>query len=75
MTGKQHAVMWLGLLLVVVQFFTTNQFHLIWSDIISGPTPGKILGKVPPKGSTGSGPDLGNAYGTGTVVPGGSVRV
>lgn len=47
MTPKQHAVMWMGLLLVLVKFFGTDQFHLIWSDIISGSQPGKLLGKVP----------------------------
>lgn len=47
MTSKQLTVMWMGILLVVLRFFTSNQFRLIWSDVVSGPDPGMILGKVP----------------------------
>lgn len=44
MTRQQTLVMWLGLSLVIVRFFTSNQFTLIWSDVVSGPNPGKLLG-------------------------------
>lgn len=30
MTGKQHAVMWLGLLLIITRMFTSNQWGSIW---------------------------------------------
>lgn len=67
MTSKQLTVMWMGILLVVLRFFTSNQFSLIWSDIVSGPDPGYLIGKVPdsmvprakPPGGTGLGSALG----------------
>lgn len=33
MSGKQHAVMWLGLLLVITRMFTTGQWKSIWSVV------------------------------------------
>lgn len=33
MTGKQSGVLWLGLLLVVVRLFTTNQWSELWSSV------------------------------------------
>lgn len=72
MTRQQTLVMWLGLSLVLVRFFATDQFTLIWSDIVSGPRPGKLLGGPVPyphqNGSLTSGgvpgvPGLGSAVG------------
>lgn len=59
MNGKQQVVMWSGIILIILRFFTTDQFSIIWGEIISGPNPGKILGKVPDNftptgGGTGS---------------------
>jgi hypothetical protein len=34
--GKQHAVLWMGILLIVVRMFTTNQWHEIWSAVSQG---------------------------------------
>lgn len=42
MTSAQKTVMWMGILLVVVRFFTGSQFKIIWAEIISGNNPGKI---------------------------------
>lgn len=58
MTGKQEAVMWLGLTLIVVRLFTTSQWHDIWATILKGaskggggfdivPPPGPLLPDVP----------------------------
>jgi len=38
MTGKQHAVLWLGLLLIAIRLFTTNQWRIIWTDLTTGST-------------------------------------
>lgn len=35
MTGKQSAVLWLGLLLVVLRMFTSGQFQLFWKTVSS----------------------------------------
>jgi hypothetical protein len=34
--GKQHAVLWLGLILIIVRLFTTEQWHDIWTSISNG---------------------------------------
>jgi hypothetical protein len=31
MTGKQSAVLWLGLALIITRLFTTNQWSELWS--------------------------------------------
>jgi hypothetical protein len=36
MTGKQNAVMWLGLLLIAVRMFTTGQWSQLWGAIGKG---------------------------------------
>ena len=36
MTGKQQAVMWLGLTLILTRLFTTNQWKDIWATILKG---------------------------------------
>jgi hypothetical protein len=36
MTGKQNAVMWLGLLLIAVRLFTTGQWSQLWGTIGKG---------------------------------------
>lgn len=33
MSGKQSAVLWLGLLLIVVRLFTTNQWSNLWGTV------------------------------------------
>ena len=48
MTGKQNAVMWLGLLLVTVRLFTTGQWSAIW-DVAGTKVPEPV-----PAGSSGS---------------------
>lgn len=40
MTGKQEAVMWLGLTLIVVRLFTTSQWSDIWATLLKGATKG-----------------------------------
>ena len=36
MTGKQQAVMWMGLTLIILRLFTTNQWKDIWKTILKG---------------------------------------
>ena len=36
MTGKQTGVLWAGLILVGLRFFTTGQFDVLWSTITTG---------------------------------------
>ncbi len=36
MTGKQQAVMWMGLTLIVLRLFTTSQWKDIWGTILKG---------------------------------------
>lgn len=36
MTGKQQAVMWMGLILIVLRLFTTNQWSDIWKTVLKG---------------------------------------
>jgi hypothetical protein len=62
MTGKQTAVMWLGLLLVAVRLFTTDQWDALWGTVKTGSKPGGVL-----VGSTASGVTLPGAL---PVVPG-----
>jgi hypothetical protein len=47
-TGKQQSVLWLGLVLVALRFFTTGQFKTLWSIVL---TPGSTA----PANSTTSG--------------------
>jgi hypothetical protein len=45
--GKQHAVMWLGLVLIMVRMWSTGQAQAIWAQIV---TPGATApGKTTPK--------------------------
>jgi hypothetical protein len=48
MTGKQSAVMWLGLLLIVLRLFTTGQWSALWDVVNNG------------ESGTGGPPALGN---------------
>lgn len=48
MTGKQHAVMWLGFLLIVTRLFASDQWSELWG----------VVSKRP---ATGTGSDQGNA--------------
>lgn len=36
MTGKQSAVMWMGLTLILLRLFTTSQWKDIWKTILKG---------------------------------------
>lgn len=36
MTKKQQAVMWMGLLLIILRLFTTSQWKSIWNTILQG---------------------------------------
>jgi hypothetical protein len=36
MTGKSHAVLWLGFTLIIVRLFTTKQWHDIWGTLGNG---------------------------------------
>lgn len=38
MNGKQHAVLWLGLLLIIVRLGPTGQWSAIWGTITGGST-------------------------------------
>lgn len=38
MTGKQHAVLWLGILLIFTRLFVTQQWHTIWGSLGAGQT-------------------------------------
>jgi hypothetical protein len=42
MTGKQTAVMWLGLLLIAVRLFTTDQWESLWGTVKTGGNPGGV---------------------------------
>jgi hypothetical protein len=54
MTGKQVTVMWLGLLLVAVQFFTGGQWSALWGTV----TTADPAGASAPGGSGSSSPSL-----------------
>jgi hypothetical protein len=43
MSGKAHAVLWMGLLLIFVRIFTTGQWYAIWGTLSDG-TPVKLNG-------------------------------
>lgn len=56
MSGKQHAVMWLGIVLIIVRLFTTNQWSILWSTFTTNPNPGgpgntpsNNMGSIPSK--------------------------
>jgi len=54
MTGKQSAVMWLGLLLIVTRLFTTKQWSDLWAAFGTGrpTTPGAVAsGQLGPYGT------------------------
>lgn len=36
MNSKQQAVMWMGLTLIVLRLFTTNQWKSIWNTVLKG---------------------------------------
>jgi hypothetical protein len=38
MTGKQAAVMWLGLILIMLRLFTTDQWHEVWGTLTTKTT-------------------------------------
>lgn len=52
MNGKQSAVLWLGLTLIVVRLFTTSQWKQIWTNTIlkgeksSSNLPGGLSGEL-----------------------------
>lgn len=71
MTGKQTAVLWSGLILIIVRLFTTGQWSALWSTV-SATTPqdkvglaGKILLQDPllfPPSTPGGGGGGGGAH-------------
>lgn len=78
MTGQQHAVMWMGLLLIVLRMFTTVQWTEIKSVMGMGAAPattspsssnpvGGILGNI---GKDLVSPVLGLIPGAGPLIPG-----
>ncbi len=58
MTGKQTAVMWLGLLLIITRLFTTGQWSHLWGSLTTNTAGGT--------GSASSGKSSG-LFGHGTV--------
>lgn len=77
MNGKQNAVMWMGLTLIVVRLFTTSQWHDIWSTILKGagkssggpsviPPPGPLL--PIPEVPLISNPNQGNSGSAGSMM-------
>lgn len=77
MTGKQSAVMWLGIVLIFTRLFTTSQWSSIWAEILNRKStrtakiPGgpAIIGRVPSGlgGALGGGISAGNTPSTSTV--------
>jgi len=67
MTGKQTAVLWSGLILIIVRLFTTGQWSALWKTVSNAPqnnvgAAGKILLQDPllfppstPQGGGGGG--------------------
>lgn len=37
MTGKQTAVLWMGLILIMIRLFTTGQWQSLWSTVVKAP--------------------------------------
>lgn len=79
MTTQQKTVMWMGILLIVVRFFTGSQFRIIWAEIISGNNPGRIGVKASPSiqnqihNSRGAGAVLGGAISSGSGAQSGTL--
>lgn len=67
MNGKQHAVLWLGIILIGVRLFTTKQ----WSDIWGGISNGSVL---PGIGSGAFAPGLGPTPNGGGLQPNGAPK-
>ena len=55
MTGKQKAVLWLGILLIITRLFTTGQWSAIWTALSNpgGGSGGQYIGSS--KGVLGPG--------------------
>lgn len=71
MSGRQQAVLWIGLILIAFKFFTAGQWQSIWSAISTVPGGGSIL---PKSGSgNGSGQQWWNPTGPFSAAPGGSI--
>lgn len=56
MNGKQHAVLWLGFLLIAVRFFTTGQWTFLKQTTETGGSPGigSLFGAATGAGSGGA---------------------
>lgn len=37
MTGEQKVILWIGLILISIRFFTAGQWQSIWNVVASGP--------------------------------------
>jgi hypothetical protein len=54
MTGTQSGIMWLGLLLIIVRLFTTEQGAQLWSMITTGGNVAASSTATKTSGKTGS---------------------
>lgn len=78
MTPKQHLVLWMGFLLIILRMFSTNQWSQLWGFVSSGAHPFLFSG-----GSSGglpTGPITGIPFSpisspTGPTNPGGATTV
>ena len=52
MNSKQHAVLWLGVLLIIVRLFATTQWSTLWKtlSLSTGSTGGAAIGSAGPIG-------------------------
>jgi hypothetical protein len=57
MTGKQSAVLWLGLILIVTRLLTTSQWSELWGTLATK-TPASNTNSVSPSNSGATAPPL-----------------
>jgi hypothetical protein len=67
MTGKQNAVLWSGLLLILLRMWATGQFQALWGTIVG--TSGKSSSTVGSSPSSAQKPGMGEGTGTVTTQP------
>jgi hypothetical protein len=58
MTGKQSAVLWIGIFLIIAQFAMGGQFKILFGNIKSGASRAapSTPSRTAPKGTTNTGP-------------------
>jgi hypothetical protein len=66
--GKQHAVMWLGLVLIMVRMWSTGQAQAIWGQIVSP-------GTTAPGAKTPTAPNCSGLVGLGLLICQGKIHV